>query len=275
MVSGAPDLTEVEPVGIDAATVVSALLIFVLAYALARVVTYALTRLSERSVERRITVKMFVPLIKFVVYAGAVVYVLGSILNLSSAQILAFSGLLGAVLALGIQDLFANIVGGIVITFERPYRIGDKVEFDGHYGEITDIGIRSTKLTTPDDTLVTIPNYLFFTNAVSNANDGAAEMMAVVELHVAPGADVDRASDVLRDALRTSRYVYLSDDHGVVVRVGDSGGYTTLRGKAYVNDVRNENAFRSDVTERTLRKFDEEGIERADPVAGVRRDAQE
>jgi len=245
------------------------------AYLAVRLISYALTRLSESSVERRITVKMFVPLLKFVVYLAALYYVLGPVLELSSAQILAFSGVLGAVLGLGIKDLFADIVGGLVIVLERPYRIGDKVSLDDNYGEVTDIGIRSTTLTTPDDDSVKVPNYLFFTSSVINSNDGAPEMMVVTRFHVSAEADLDRAVEVIEDALRSSRYVYLSDDHGVDVRIEDSGGYVTMRGRAYVNDVRNEGAFRTDVTERVLAVFDDEEIEVADPSAFLRSDRRQ
>ncbi|MCX2818871.1 MAG: small-conductance mechanosensitive channel [Methanobacteriota archaeon] len=271
MVTGVPEPVEVEPIGVDLSTVVAAVFVLAVAVLAARVLTYVLTRLSERSVERRITFKMFVPITRFVVYAAAVYYVLVPLLELSPDQILAFSAVFGAVLALGVQDLFANIVGGIVITFERPYTVGDKVEFGDHYGEVTNIGIRSTKLLTPDDSVVTVPNYLFFTNSLSNANAGAPEMMVVVEFYVSPDADTDRATGIIRDALKSSRYVYLSEDHGVVSRLEDAGGYTAVRGKAYVNDVRNEKAFKTRVSERVLRSFDDEDVRRADPaVVAVR-----
>ena len=271
MVSAVSEPTEVEPIAFDLSVLVPVVAVFVVAYIAVRISTYVLTLLSERSVERRITFKMFVPITRFVVYGVAVYYVLGPVLRLSPDQILAFSAVFGAVLAFGVQDLFANVVGGLVITFERPYTVGDKVEFGDHYGEVTDIGIRSTKLLTPDDSVVTVPNYLFFTNSLSNSNAGAPEMMVVVEFHVSSDADTASVSDIIRDALRTSRYVYLSDDHGVVTRVEDAGGYTTVRGKAYVNDVRNEMAFETDVSERVLGAFDDEGIERADPaVVAVR-----
>lgn len=274
MVNTVP-VEDVPPVGVDAGTVAAAVVVFAVAYLAVRLVTYALTRVSEASVERRITVKMFVPIVKFVIYLAALYYVLGPVLDLSSTQILAFSGVLGAVLGLGIKDLFADIVGGLVIVLERPYRIGDMVELDDHYGEVTDIGIRSTELTTLDDDTVNVPNYLFFTKSVTNSNDGAPEMMVVTRFHLSPDADLDRAVEVVRDALRTSRYVYLSDDHGVDVRVEDSGGYVTLRGRAYVNDVRNEGAFRTDVTERVFDVFDDEGIEVADPSAFLRSDRRQ
>mgnify|MGYP000547709152 CR=1 FL=1 len=262
MVSELPEPTDVP--SFDVTTVVAAVVVFVVAYVLARVVSYVLTRLSERSVERRTTVSMFIPVTKFFIYAGAVYYVLGPLFSLSSGQLLAFSGVLGAVLGLGIKDLFANVVAGVVMVFESPYRIGDRVEFGEHYGEVTDMGLRSTKLTTLDDSLVTVPNYLFFTNSVSNANDGSAEMMVVPEFYVAPDADIDRAVSVVEEALLTSRYVYLSDDHGVSVRVEDGRGYVKLRAKAYVNDTRREVDFRTDVTRRVLDAFDEEGIRRTD-----------
>jgi small-conductance mechanosensitive channel len=269
MVSSVPDLTDAQPFDIDATTVVGAFVILAAAYVLARAATYALTRLSEGSAKRRTTVKMFIPLTRSVIYAAALLYVLGPLFNLTSGQVLAFSGVLGAVLGLGTKELFANVVAGIVMVFESPYRIGDKVEFGDYYGEVTDIGIRSTKLTTPDDDLVTVPNYLVFTNSVSNANAGSAEMMVVVEFHVAADADIDRALSVVHDGLRTSRYVHLSEDHGVYVLVEDGRGYRTLRGKAYVNDVRNEEEFRSDVTERVLAKFEDEGIESPDVSAAL------
>jgi len=269
MVSEIPNPTEVEPFEIGVSTVVAALAVLLVAYIVARVVAYALTGLSERSVKRRITVKMFVPLTKFLIYATALIYVLGPVFELSSTQILAFSGILGAVLGLGIKDLFANIVGGFVIVLERPYSIGDMVEFGDNYGEVTNIGLRSTELTTLDDSLVIVPNYLFFTKSVSNSNNGSPEMMVVPEFYVASDADLDRAVSIVSDALTTSRYVYMSDEHGVTVRVEDGRGYTKLRAKAYVNDVRNEPDFRTDVTERVLRKFDEEGIERPDVHAAL------
>ncbi|MEF8853379.1 MAG: mechanosensitive ion channel domain-containing protein [Haloarculaceae archaeon] len=163
--------------------------------------------------------------------------------------------MLGAALGFGLRDLFAGVVGGLVIPTERPYQVGD------HYGEVTNIGLRSTTLRTPDDNAVRVPDASLFTSNVSNANDGRPEMMAVVEVSIAPGADLDRATDVVEEAMVTSRYVFVDDDHPVAVRVEDENYYRTVRGKAYVADLRDEFAFTSDVTERSLAAFEEYGIE--------------
>jgi small-conductance mechanosensitive channel len=253
-----------ESFDIDVGLVVAAALTFVVAYLVARVAAIVLREASELTVEHRITIKAFIPVVRFTVYIIALVVVIGPVFRLSTTQLLAFSGVLGAVLGLGIQDLFANVVGGFVFLFERPYRPGDKVQVGDYYGEVTDIGIRSTTLVTNDDDEVLVPNYKFFTEAVANANAGDAELMVVSEVYLAHDADIERASDILRDVMRTSQYVYVSEDHPLVVRVDHDPAYVTLRGRAYVNDVRNEFAFESEVTRRTLAALKAEDIERPD-----------
>ena len=258
------EVPEPESFQLDVRLIVAAVLTFALAYVITRASAIVLREASELTVEHRFTIRAFIPVVRYTVYVLAVVVVIGPVLNLTTSQLLAFSGVLGAVLGLGIQDLFANVVGGFVVVFERPYRPGDKVHIGEHYGEVTAVGIRSTTLLTVDDNEVMVPNYKFFTESVANANAGDAELMVVPEVYLAHGADIERASEILRDVMRTSRYVYVSDDHPLVVRVDHDPAYVTLRGRAYVNDVRNEFAFKSDVTERTL---DKEAIERPDVAA--------
>lgn len=248
--------------GIDSATVLSALTVFVVAYLLVRGLSYALSRVSERVVEHRIAIKMLLPVLKFFIYAGALYYVVGGIFQLGSTQLLAISGFLGAALGFGLKDLFADVVGGLVMIVERPYQVGDKVEIGDHYGEVVDIGIRATRIQTPDDSLVSVPNFVLFTDSVSNANAGAAEMLVVVEFTVTTGTDLDRATTIVEEALATSRYVYVSDDRPITVLVDDEPYYLTVRGKAYVADIRNEFLFKSDVTQRVLAEFEREGIEK-------------
>jgi small-conductance mechanosensitive channel len=243
--------------------------VLVAGYLAAKLLSGLLTALADRLATDRFRVTLLIPVAKFVVYGGALYVVARLLFELSTAQLVAFSGLLGAALGLGVKDLLADIVGGLVLVAERPYRIGDKVAIGDHYGEVTDIGIRSTRLITPTDTLVTVPNYLFFDESIANANAGAAEMLVVVEFFIATDADVATARRIVEDALITSQYVYVTDDRPVSVLVEDDLHHRTIRGKAYVNDLRNEFAFKSDVTERTLEAFEKHGIESPQVPAGV------
>jgi len=254
-------LQSLSELGINAEALVGSVGVLVAAYLASRLVGYALTAVAERSPSRRITLKMFIPVVRFLIYGTSVYLVLGPLLRLSSAQLLAVSGLLGAALGFGLKDLFAGVIGGLVLVTERPYQVGDKVTVDGDYGEVVDIGLRSTTLTTPDDSVIRVPNATLFTANVSNANDGQPEMMVVVELSVAASADIDRASSIVEEAMVTSKYAYVDDDHPAVVRVEDEVYFRTIRGKAYVADLRDEFAFASDVTERSMSAFASQGID--------------
>ncbi|MFD1588232.1 mechanosensitive ion channel family protein [Halorientalis brevis] len=235
--------------------------VLVAAYLATRVVGYLFTLVAERVPRRRLSIKIFNPIARVLIYGTATYLILGPLLQLSPSQLLAVSGLFGAALGLGLKDLFGGIIGGLVLVSERPYEIGDKVTIGGDYGEVTDIDLRATKLRTPDDSIVSIPNATMFTENVSNANDGDPEMMVVVELAVTASADVERASVIVKEAMVTSKYVFVDDDHPFVVFVEDETYYRTIRGKAYVADLRDEFAFASDVTERSMAAFASEGIE--------------
>ena len=254
----------VSGVRFDPGTLTSAVLTLVLAYVLARVSVALLDAVAERSVDYRISIQMLAPVAKYVIYGAALYYILGPLLRLSTTQLLAVSGLLGAALGFGLKDLFANVVGGLVLLVARPYQVGDTVTFGEHYGEVTDIDLRSTAVRTPDDSVVAVPNYTFVTDAVVNANAGRPEMMVVVEFHVARDADLARAVDIVEDAIVSAGYVYVDEDCPFTVLVEDRAFYHVVRGKAYVNDLRNEFPFKSDVTERTLAAFEAAGIEQPD-----------
>lgn len=246
---------------IDFGTFLSSILIIISAYLLTRVITYSLIRFSERAGQYRITVKMVTPLLKFSIYGIAIYYILGSVLRLSSNQLIAFLGLLGVAIGFGLKDLFADVIGGLIIVFEKPYRVGDKVKIGEYYGEVNDIGIWSTRLITPDDNLVSVPNYLVFTQAVASANAGSPEMMVVIDLFIDQDSDAELAMRILKEAVITSKYVYISKKRPFTVLLEDYPFYRRIRAKAYVYDLRYEFEFESEVTRRTWKEFSKKGID--------------
>jgi len=250
---------------INPPTILSSLAVLLLAYAASRISTYVLTRLSEWKILNvfglnRITVKMLIPLLKFTFYFAGIYYILAGILKIASDQLVLFSGLFGAGLGFGLQGLFADVVGGLLTVVERPYQIGDKITMGGHYGEVKDIGLRVTRLVTPDDTLVSVPNSAIFQNPVANANAGNLEMMVVIDLFIDPSCDANLAMDILKEALITSKYIRLSDKHKYVILMKDFPFYRQIRAKGYVNDFRYEFPFETDVTGRAWQEFKRVGI---------------
>jgi len=250
---------------INASTIFRSLVALLLAIAAIRITTYILVNLSEWKVLNafglnRITVKMLIPLLKFSFYFAAIYYILAVIFNIGSNQLILFSGLLGAGLGFGLQNLFADVVGGLLTIAERPYQIGDKITMAGYYGEVKDIGLRVTWLVTPDDNLVSVPNGSIFQNPVSNANAGNLEMMVAIDLFIDPSCDANLAMNILKEALVTSKYIRLSEKHPYVILMKDFPFYKRIRAKGYANDFRYEFLFETDVTRRAWQEFMRFGI---------------
>ena len=248
-------------ISIETQTLVNIILAFFVAYIFARIITALLSKFSEKmSRSGRIKVKMVIPAVKFGIYIVAFYYFLTELLNIFGPELFLLTGLIGAAVGFGLKDLFADFVGGVIITFEKPYQVGDKISIGNYYGEVTNIGLRATKLVTPDDNTVTAPNSLIFNEAIASGNYGASEMMVVIDLYIASESDVKAAMKILRETVVTSKYVYISRTSPVILLHKSLPFYTRLRAKAYVNDLRDEFEFESDIHTRTWTEFEKNGI---------------
>ncbi|MDR3246985.1 MAG: mechanosensitive ion channel family protein [Prevotellaceae bacterium] len=101
------------------------------------------------------------------------VWVIGVVTALNNVgieidAILGTLGIGGVAVALAAQDTIKNIFGGITIYTDAPFRIGDIVQFDSYEGTVQDIGVRSTRILTYEQRLVTVPNYKLMDASVVN-----------------------------------------------------------------------------------------------------------
>lgn len=245
---------------INANTVFVSLVIIILAFVLSKIVAFLLTKISEMSWKYRLYLKTIIPLSKVLIYSMAAYYILASVFELSFDQLILLSGLIGAAIGFGLRNLFEDIAAGVIIVMEKTYQVGDRIQMGNYYGEVKDIGLRATRLVTPDDNLVSAPNNLVFTESVASGNSGSSEMMATLDIYIENDSDVDLAMKILREAVITSRYVYISPTRPVVILLNDYPFYKGLKARAYVNDLRDEFVFRSDVTRRTWNEFYKRGI---------------
>lgn len=179
----------------------------------------------------------------------------------SRDTLLAVLASVGIALGLGAQDLVKNIIGGLVILVDRPYQLGDRVKIGDAYGEIDHIGLRSTKLTTPDDTRVTIPNSDILSGMAWNANSGVPDCQVITDLFVPHDTDPTEALEIGYEAAFSSPYLLLAKP--VVVLLQDHfqhAPYLVVRIKAYVYDHRFEPRLQSDITMRAKAELLRRGI---------------
>ena len=135
----------------------------------------------------------------------------------SSVQWLAAAMTVG--LGFGLQEIFANLVSGIIILFERPIRAGDIVTVGDITGHVTAMRIRATTITDYDRRELIVPNKRFITDNVINWTLSDPISRAVVKIGVAYGSDTDRVEQILVSVARRSPMT-LSNPEPVVVFVG-------------------------------------------------------
>lgn len=117
---------------------------------------------------------------------------------------LASAGVIGIAVGFAARDTLANLFSGIFIVADTPYQLGDYVVLDsGERGEVTHVGLRSTRLLTRDDVEVTIPNAIIANAKIINESGGPWEKYRIrIPVGVAYGSDVDQVSEVLEDIAR-------------------------------------------------------------------------
>ncbi|MBL8228729.1 MAG: mechanosensitive ion channel [Bryobacterales bacterium] len=195
------------------------------------------------------------PVLRILLWFAAGLFAL-EVLAPSWNAFLAAIGSAALAIGLGAQDLIKNLIGGFVIIADRPYQLGDRVDVGGVYGEVRHIGLRSTKLVTPDDRLVTIPNSVVLGATAQNANAGVPECLVDAELYVPANSDPDLVLRVGRETLLTSPF--LSVHSGIRVHLEDGFAdqpFLRLRLKGYVYDHRFEPQMRTDLVRRAKSEF--------------------
>lgn len=89
-------------------------------------------------------------------------------LGIPAYSVLAGLGVGGLAVALAAKDSLANLLGSMLIMFEKPFRIGHYIRLSNHEGTVEDVGFRSTRIRTPDNSLISIPNDTIINTTVEN-----------------------------------------------------------------------------------------------------------
>lgn len=258
MEDGAQILKFLRPGGIP-----TVLLILASTWFLSSMLRRLVERLGRRFVGRRLLLQQVGTLARFALYIGAAGACVPLIFTLSSEMVLALGGTIAVTLGFAFKDLAASVLAGITILMEKPFQVGDRVTFGGVYGEISVIGLRSVRLVTLDDNLVTIPNNKFLTDIVASGNAGELNMLVQMDFHVGLDQDIAAAKRICSEAITSSRFAYLQKPWTVLVSevVHQQCYAARIRAKVYVLDVRFEKAIETDVSERVLAAFRREGIQ--------------
>lgn len=237
---------------------------FILLVAFVKLLNKIGKRLQSRLNRHRLLILQVFTILSFVLYIFGGFSLFYAILAPPSELLLAIGGSAAVAIGFSLKDLVGSFVAGIVILLDRPFQVGDRVTFEGIYGEIVSIGLRAVRVNTLTDDLVTIPNSRFFTEAVSSGNAGALDMMVAVNFYIDLEADILRARELLYEIVVTSRYVFLKKPVKITAEEVVAANRLALKltAKSYVLDVQYEKALQTDIVTRTELSFKENNIKR-------------
>jgi small-conductance mechanosensitive channel len=245
-----------------------ALLAIVVAFVLANLVTRVLDDVGTRFRGWRIRLKQGSAVLRFFILVGTAIFVVTATIQFTNETMLAIGGSIAVAVGFAVKDLLASLLAGLIVLFDRPFQVGDRVYVGDVYGEVTEIGLRTTRIVTLDDSRVSVPNNLFLTDTVSSANGGSLDQMCVFRFLIATDQDYATAKRIVYEATVTSRFAYLRKPILVNLKEAPVEGMDAciafhITCKAYVIDGRFEIAFATDVHERVKRAFKDAGIQTA------------
>jgi len=173
-----------------------------------RIYGHALAEKTEGDTDDRI-VDLLELAVRYVVWFAGIMLILVN-LEINITPFLAGAGIAGLAFALAAQDLISNFFGGAIITVDKPFKIGDRIQVDTFYGDVLVIGTRSTRIKTVDGRIVTIPNNKITSSSVVNFSSPDPKIRYAIPITVAYGSDISRVKKVLfevtEDAIKNTEY---------------------------------------------------------------------
>ena len=206
----------------------------------------------------RLYILPLVPILRIVIIVITILSVFPMVVKPTAQNVFALFGAVGLALGFAFKDYVTGLIAGIVVLYEQPYRPGDWVTVDGSYGEIESMGLRSFRMVTPDDTVVTVPHAKIWSSNIANANDGKREHLCVANFYLHPAHNAAAVHQKLQDVAFASPYLQLKRPVKVVASELPWG--TQYRVKAYPIDGRDEFAFITDITVRGKAALSEMGV---------------
>ena len=231
-----------------------ALFLLFITYFINKYLTIIIDNLSEKTTNYRLFIKRLAPISRIIIWSIAIYVVIAGIIDPPIETVITIAASIGIAVGFASQDILRNIFGGVMIILDRPFQVGDKIRVGDHYGEVLSIGLRSSRVVTPDDSVVSIPNAELMNRAVSNANSSALDCQVVAEIFLPATVDVKKVKEISFRAVYASSYTYLNKPVDVIVlnEMYNRQFVVKLRVKAYVIDIRYEFLFMSDMTEMIL-----------------------
>ncbi|HSD64808.1 MAG TPA: mechanosensitive ion channel domain-containing protein [Ignavibacteriaceae bacterium] len=236
------------------------ILVFLLFYLTGKIRKWIVYRVFAKS-KIELGVRIAVgSIIRYLVLAIGLIILLQTIgIDLSALTVLA--GALGVGIGFGLQNITNNFVSGIIILFERPIKVGDRIEIGDVSGDVVSISMRSTTIVTNDNISIIVPNSDFISSKVINWSHNDRNIRFNIPVGVSYKEKPEIIRKILLEIADENKGVLKEPKPSVLFKeYGESALVFNLRiwTKEYIN---RPNVLKSQIYFEMFKKFEENHIE--------------
>ena len=189
----------------DFAKIIKSIAIIIWVYAIAKLTQVIISEVGFKFAAKTKStlddelMPLFKKLSNIIIFFAGIMIIL-SVWKIDITPLLASAGIAGFVIAFAAKDALSHLFGGISMYFDRPFKVGDRIQLDsGEIGNVLEIGIRSTRIKTFDETAIVIPNSIIANSKIINYNQPEAKIKLKMKINVAYGSDVEKVKKTLLD----------------------------------------------------------------------------
>ncbi len=212
-------------------------------------------------------------IVRFLLYAFMIAMIYPYLPGSNSGVFQGISVFVGLIISLGSSTVIGNIIAGLVITYMRPFKLGDKIRLNDTTGNVIEKTPFVTRLRTPKNEVVTIPNSFMMSSHTVNYSASARRFGLIIHTTVSIGYDVPwrQVHQLLINAARSTHGV-VAHPKPFVLETGLEDYYPCYQINAYIRDADRQSQIMSELHQNIQDTFNEAGIEIMSPHYFASRD---
>jgi small-conductance mechanosensitive channel len=253
------------------------IIILLVARYFVRILTYASGEVEKEKLKikgfHKDWAKPTANILKVIIYAFALVFIFPYLPGSDSPAFQGVSIFLGVLFSLGSTSAIANLVAGIVITYMRPFMVGDRVKIGDTIGTVVEKSMLVTKVRTLKNEEVTIPNAQIINTHLLNYSNNAKELGIILHTSITIGYDVpwQIVNDLLLKAAKKTKLLS-RDNKPFILQKSLDDFYVEYELNVYTRQVNKMNLIYSDLHSNILEVFNEADVEILSPHYNAIRD---
>lgn len=215
-------------------------------------------------------------IIRFLLYTFMIAMIYPYLPGSQSGIFQGISVFVGLIVSLGSSTVIGNIIAGLVITYMRPFKLGDRIKLNETTGDIVEKTPLVTRIRTPKNEIVTIPNSFIMSSHTVNYSTSAREYGLIIHAEISIGYDVPwrKVNTLLIEAALNTPGV-LDDPRPFVLETSLSDWYPVYQINAYIKEANKMAQIYSELFQNIQDRFNEAGVEIMSPHYMAMRDGNQ